>query len=122
MRTRSKYRRILISPSNGFFLVFVVVLFVNVLGLGVNAKKLVEADAATAAAAFDSSSLSFSYKQNEIKANNPDAFIQGVRFNELKFEADSKSLPATVTKSGNGNICYIFKKAKILLLKNFIKF
>jgi hypothetical protein len=112
MRTRSKYRRILIAPCNGFFLVFVVVLFVNVLGLGVNAKKFLEADAA--AAAFDSSSLSFSYKQNEIKANNPDAFIQGVRFNELKFEADPKSLPATVTKSGNGNICYIFNKQKIL--------
>lgn len=101
MRTRSKYRRILISPCNGFFLVFVV-LFVNVLGLGVNAKKLVETDAA--AAALDSSSLSFSYKQNEIKANNPDAFIQGVRFNELKFEADSKSSPATLTKSSNENI------------------
>lgn len=112
MRTRSKYRRILIAPCNGFFLVFVVVLFVNVLGLGVNAKKLVETDAA--AAALDSSSLSFSYKQNEIKANNPDAFI---RFNELKFEADSKSSPATMTKSSNGNICYIFNKRK----KSFIK-
>ena len=102
MRTRSKYRRILIVPCDVFFLVFVVVLFVNVLGFGVNAKKLVETDAA--AAALDSSSLSFSYKQNEIKANNPDAFIQGVRFNELKFEADSKSSPATLTKSSNKNI------------------